>query len=96
MANFLEDYRDWMSRNSGNLATLLDASVDLAAKLQPKAKRANRSIAQLVNQDAMTVRALADGVGLAEIAGQRSLSPEGVLEALAMSVKFATVIGAMG
>lgn len=95
MADFLSEYRAWMQRNKGTLYDLLDAGSELATKLQPKAKKANRTIAQLVNQDAMTVRALADGVGLAEIAGQRSLSPEGVLEALAMSVRFATVIGAI-
>jgi hypothetical protein len=94
MANFFDEYRDWMNRNSGNLGDLLSASVELAGKLKPAARKANRTIAQLVNSDAVTVRALADGVGLAEIAGAKGLSPESVLEALGMTVKFATVIGA--
>lgn len=95
MPNFFDEYRSWMSRNGATLGALLDTSAELASKLQPAAKKANRTIVQLVNGDAVTVRALADGVGLAEIAGAKSLSPKAVLEALGMTVRFATLIGAI-
>lgn len=94
MANFLDEYRAWIDNNSGNLFHLLDAAAELAGALKAPASARGKTVAQLVNDDAVTVRAIMDGVGLAEIAGSRNLSPEGVLEALGMTVKIATIVGA--
>lgn len=94
MANAIDEYRDWMNANSGQLRALLEASAEIATALRPVATRRRMSVAQLVNGDAVTVRAMADGVGLAGIAGVHSVDPDGVLKALAMTVKFATIIGA--
>ena len=94
MATVIEEYSAWMQANGAHLQGLMAGVAELATALQPAAARKRFSVAQLVNGDAVTVRALADGVGLAAIAGKHSVDPAKVLEALAMTVKFATFIGA--
>ena len=94
MATVIEEYSTWMRANGADLQGLMAGAAQLATALQPQATRRRFSVAQLVNGDAVTVRALADGVGLAAIAGEHGVDAAKILEALAMTVKFATFIGA--
>ncbi len=91
----LASFRTWMSQNSGNLEHLLSAASNLIDALVPKAQAQGMNVQDLVNDDMVTVRALADGVGLAEIAGAHGVTPEDVLGALVQVLKITTLVTAI-
>lgn len=96
MADFFNEYQAWLGRNGDNLQQLLSVSGEMFKRLRGhiESEGLDTSIATLINDDAVTVRAMLDGLGLAEIAGQNQLSPESIIEALGMTLKMATLIGA--
>lgn len=95
MANDLLKFKEWTERNAATLPRILTATYDLVDKLSPKAAAANKSVADLVNDDAVTVRALLDGAGLAAIAGAHGVSVEQIMEGLGQVLGIASLVMAI-
>ncbi len=97
MPNALETFSTWMGENQGNVEGLLAGSLEFITLLTPKAAAQGQSIEQFLGaiDDPMVLRQLADGVGLAGIAGTRGVSVDDILKATMKVVGLAGLIAGM-
>lgn len=95
MANELVHFRAWMDTKGPTLGAILGATSQLIESLQPHAAARGVTIATLVNDDAVTVRALLDGVNLAAVAGGHGVSAEDVIEGLGQVLGIASLVSTL-
>ena len=94
MPNALEEFSTWMTENQGNVEGILTGSMEFIALLTPKAAADGKSVQQFLGaiDDPMVLRQIADGVGLAGVAGANGVSVEAILQA---TLKLVGVVGAI-
>jgi hypothetical protein len=88
MANAFTEFSEWLDANGDEAANALRGATALYAALEPAAEGARVSMRQYLEQieHPRLLRQIMDGVGLAEIAGHVSVTPEAVLEAFSKVV----------
>lgn len=93
MANALHDFTTWVDTNGATAVVALRAATELFEALQPRAAAEGQSVAQFLSaiEHPRLLRQIMDGVGLAEIAGRASITPEAVMEALVKVAGIATL-----
>ncbi len=93
----LANFREWASENKNGLVNLLGAAGQLIDALRPKAQAQGMNVQQLLelNDDPTTMRAILDGVNIAEIAGQNGITIEKAMEALGQVLNVAKLATAI-
>lgn len=93
MANALHDFTTWVDTNGTTAVSALHAATELFEALRPRAAAEGQSVAQFLGaiEHPRLLRQIMDGVGMAEIAGRASITPEAVMEALVKIAGVATL-----